>query len=138
MTTTDTKVDLSDAKAMFAALERVVEERGADYVYEKQPDARPGWAGNFRCLYVHEGEDGTREPGCAIGLLVQQVTGTLDEFKSEGMSASLVLTNLRVTTGGYTLGAQIANEFQIKQDKGMPYGEALEHVRHVFATSLAD
>lgn len=64
---------LIDAAGAFALLERVVAERGEDFTYSTLPNSA-------MCLYVHDTPDGSKVPGCGVGLAAAYAGVSLEEL----------------------------------------------------------
>lgn len=115
---------LKTAADAIAALTKVVEIRGADYVY----DAQGG-----DCLYVDRNSD-VIAPSCAVGVVIYNEYGidALNEEVSEYTTASEQFYENMAT---YTddpdnipdkAAKRILDVFQNNQDSRIPYRECLE------------
>lgn len=105
--------ELITLEQMRNAIKRAVEERGADYVYEKKPHPE-----NEVCLACHYNHPETGEPDCLIGL-------AFSYLRPE--------TRLPIYGSAYMVLKDIAHEdarlyassAQRYQDDGYTWGEAL-------------
>lgn len=97
-----------------AAMRAAVEDRGAGFIY---PADDPEWVGTNGCRY----RTTTGQPACIVGLALSKL-GLLNAPEvGEYLSAIAVLREL----GFGEQTAKAANEAQMKQDEGAPWGEAL-------------
>lgn len=136
-------IDMEKANAL---LTECVAERGESYVYEK-PLSYHGYADD--CAYVHDyevtyyDEDGRHreatpelmKPGCLIGLALNKAGVELGAFldlqvNNEDSHAALdALQEASVLTYDKD-AAELLNRAQMHQDKGVPWGEAVELARY--------
>jgi hypothetical protein len=118
-------------------LNEIVNEYGADHVYEKHSDSDVS-----RCLYVWKGE-----PDCIIGKLLVKLGFTVGNLYSiEGESAAEAFNKLygldidMLRRRDWPKVIQLVWDVQSRQDGGMPWGRAVsEGIANVNGTStLAD
>lgn len=118
------------------ALEEIVNEYGADYVYER-PEKDEYGTTTGSCLYVHHLKDGRYVPGCIIGhLLVRLGEISMESFpgtRANGLTVTAFLNgysreNLREE---FTVKARtLMTRVQEQQDAGDTWGKSLEYGRN--------
>lgn len=114
MTTTTKPLSVEDVRAL---LVRAVEEKGADYVYEKVPgfwsDGTP--MDDVTCNYFHDGK-----PSCIVGHVFSYCG--IERVEREGDNARTMAVELGI---GDALIGEALDRAQAAQDAGKTWGEAL-------------
>ena len=122
-----------DKQTALDLLERVVEMRGADYVYKKNTDSGFG----LTCTYERDGE-----PSCAVGTalhlagvdtdLLAEMDKLYFSYGSTGIADYETIEFLaRNGINIYDGAKHVFYEFQDKQDMGMQYDKCLNIAKAV-------
>lgn len=127
------KIDLTPEVAI-SLMEKAVEKRGANYVYQqvKKKDAY-GWE-NEACVYEHKGA-----PSCLVGEVLHEAGVTLSALKRFDKTDTGGITSL-VDDGVLSIPkvtAQVLGVAQEAQDGGETWGGALRRAK-VSAAALTD
>ncbi len=108
--------DIITYESALEALKAVVAEKGEDYVY--------AWV-DRNCLYTHNGK-----PSCGVGHVLHRLGVDIERFEGTTMNAQTFdrvaynLNDFSVTK--ITQSAiDLLREFQLQQDDGRTWGEAL-------------
>lgn len=133
---TDDDRILIDYGCALELLEKLVAERGENYVYEA-PEYSPDGA----CAYAGEDADGTLTPSCGVGWVVYTIRPDLLSVLHEldpgyggrftGASASSVLRDY-LPYRGVIFDAdaiKLLQAFQYNQDRDVMYGAALRQAK---------
>lgn len=100
-----------------------IQERGEGFIYRKPTGSSNGIDD---CLYVHHTPDGL-EAGCGVGLALHKHGVSLHELrKHEGDNARSLLESLRTLFHTREDASELLGLFQAYQDRGWPWGKALE------------
>jgi hypothetical protein len=114
-------------------LERVVAERGADFVYEYPRELQTGNGTQLQCFYEHEGA-----PSCAIGLALSYIGVTpeqlaeLDDLGEDhgetAIDELMIIGHLRDKCDIIIEDEAVFvfSKFQCEQDLKQRYGTALQ------------
>lgn len=118
---------------MTAAIRKVVEDRGPDFIYQRVTQPHPGRV-LPTCLYAHpvEGDWANLEPGCGVGAALAHMGVSVDilaRLDRDGGAADteefrailLCSANMKLDDDA----VKIAAAFQAAQDQGVAYGEAM-------------
>lgn len=130
METQEVLPPVTDPKAQVRALDRVmaavVEEFGADYVYQRS--MRPERSHLPGCWYVNTTGDG---PDCLVGQVLHRFGWTLQDLdRIEGVGVEVDLTPAGMTDLSRQARVYLG-QAQGTQDSGEPWGTALVEARQL-------
>lgn len=127
-------LDMSTERVSNAIFDAIT-EKGAGYIYPRQPkprpvteadNAKPYFPGSApwgtTCLYVHK--EGEQEvPGCIVGQVLVRLGVSLEDLKEvEGDNATAAMRRLHVPAGQF---GPLLHNMQREQDDGSTWGHAL-------------
>lgn len=134
----DRDVIYIDAERAIELLRECVTERGADYVYTPEDTGisladRPGQS----CLNWHRTAD---VPGCIVGLALNKAGVTGEDFRdahSDGDGADSATSDLPMVFATKR-ASRMLGYVQERQDRGAPWGEAVDALVSSYETRYFD
>ncbi|MFI2909437.1 hypothetical protein ACG2OD_14425 [Streptomyces sp. PDY-4] len=119
---------LTDAQVM-STLREIVSE-SPDKVYEAPESMADEYGG---CFYVHNNDDGTKSAGCIVGQVLHRLGVSLEDLsKGETYSANAAVA-LAGVQGVSEDVVYFLRMVQSRQDRGTPWGEALQFAEEYYA-----
>jgi hypothetical protein len=100
-----------------------------EHVYDK--DTYPDRLSGARCKYTHTLGDGSKVPGCIVGVAIHNLTGKLvDQGNYAGgvLDFGFMQDEYKLDDEGYRFWSPVAKflaNVQNHQDNGLPWGEAV-------------
>jgi hypothetical protein len=140
-----TAIPIPDYDTVVAKLDEAIADRGADYIYANENGLVPngGLYDTTECQYVHHYGTPEQSIGCIVGLVLNKLGVTADSLRqAEGQNVigfALIYWGLFSYDGtrysadpevfGHHHGIVLLAFAQAKQDKGMPWGQAIAEAK---------
>ena len=130
-TTRDNLKDLTLEEGI-AALKAAVLVRGETFVYPEEEKIESD--GDTVCVYTRE-VDGKTVGSCLIGVALIDVLG-MDPAKIDGLNDISYTAMARYGRDDFSLLNRVFREAQRNQDRGVAWGESVEHALDAWATDI--